>query len=65
MWVTQAFAWLKPNELYNTVSLHFTIYKIYVIFLIIEKGSHANEIVQKDLHLVVFIPHYSMAMFFE
>ena len=34
-------------------------------FLIIEKGSHANEIVQKDLHLVVFIPHYSMDMFFE
>lgn len=32
VWVTQVFAWLKFNELYNTVSLHFTIYKIYVIF---------------------------------
>ena len=34
-------------------------------FLIIEKGSHANGIIQKDLHLLVFTPHYSMAMIFE
>ena len=31
-------------------------------FLIIEKGSHAN---QKDLHWVIFTPRHSMAMFFE
>ena len=38
---------------------------VRLFFLIIEKGSHANGIIQEDLHLLAFTPHYSMAMIFE